>query len=204
MIIAIDDSGDPGLKLGKGSSDYFVIAAILFTDDLDAEEAALKIKRLRQKLGWKPRHEFKFRKTSPWVRQLFLNEIKSCNFEVSLVIIDKKDYEGEKLFKNDASKLYNAVILKSMKGFTVSLKQVHIIVDGESGSSYRRKVKTFFRKNLSKQAIRELSYRDSADDNLVQLADMVAGAAHRSTGQDKDLSDIKIVRKHIVRIETSI
>ncbi|MDO4987001.1 MAG: hypothetical protein Q4E46_01630 [Candidatus Saccharibacteria bacterium] len=46
MIVSVDDSGDPGLKLERGSSAYFVIAAILFKDDLDAEEAALKIKRL--------------------------------------------------------------------------------------------------------------------------------------------------------------
>lgn len=204
MIIAIDDSGDPGLKLGKGSSDYFVIAANLFEDDLDAEEVALKIKRLRQRLGWKLNHEFKFRKTSPEIRKLFLNEVKSGNFETSIVIIDKKDYENEKSFKNDASRLYNTVILKSIKGFSVKLKNTHILIDGESGSSYRRKAKTFFRKNLPKGAMRELSYRDSVDDNLVQLADMIVGAARRSVDRDKDLSYIKIVKKHIISTATSI
>ena len=40
-----DDSGDPGFKLGRGSTDYFAIATVFFDDDLDAEEMALKTKR---------------------------------------------------------------------------------------------------------------------------------------------------------------
>lgn len=204
MIIAVDDSGDPGLKLGKGSSNYFVIASILFRDDLDAEETALKIKRLRQKLGWQPKHEFKFRKTSPEIRKLFLTEIRNCPFVVSLVILDKKAYATNKDFRNDASKLYNATILKSFQTFTIELRQAHILIDGESGSTYRRNVKTFFRKNLPKGAMNQLTYRDSVNDNLVQLADMIAGAAHRSVERDKDSSYLKLIKKRIDCLETTI
>ena len=204
MIIAVDDAGDPGLKLKEGSSKFFIIAAVLFEDGLDAEETALKIKRLRQKLGWQQRHEFKFRKTSPEIRKLFLSEIKNCRFEVSLVILDKADVAEVKEFKNDASKLYNAVILKSLQAFDGKLKQIHILVDGESGSTYRRNVKTFFRKHLPKGTMRQLTYRNSAEDNLVQLADMIAGAARRSVERDKDASYLKVVKKRIVSLETAL
>ncbi|MBR2695666.1 DUF3800 domain-containing protein [Candidatus Saccharibacteria bacterium] len=204
MIIAVDDAGDPGLKLKEGSSKFFIIAAVLFEDDLDAEETALKIKRLRQKLGWQQRHEFKFRKTSPEIRKLFLSEIKNCKFEVSLVILNKADVAEVKEFKNDASKLYNAVILKSLQAFDGKLKQTHILVDGESGSTYRRNVKTFFRKHLPKGTMRQLTYRNSVEDNLVQLADMIAGAARRSVERDKDASYLKIVKKRIVSPETAL
>lgn len=204
MIIAIDDSGDPGLKINQGSSPYFVIAAILFEDDLDAEEAALKIKRLRQNLGWKPQHEFKFRKTSPAIRKQFLKEIQKCNFKVSIVILDKENVIGNKDFRKDASKLYNTTILKSLKGFRNTVKRAHVLVDGESGSSYRRNVKTFLRKNLAKDTMRQLTYRDSVNDNLVQLADMIAGSAHRSVSKDNDSSYIKLLKKHIVSLETDL
>lgn len=204
MIISVDDSGDPGLKLGKGSSNYFAIASILFKDDLDAEETALKIKRFRQKLGWQPKHEFKFRKTSPEIRRLFLTEIRNCPFDVSLVILDKKAYVTNKDFRNDASKLYNATILKSLQAFTIELGQAHILIDGESGSTYRRNVKTFFRKNLPREAVKQLTYRNSVDDNLVQLADMIVGAAHRSVERDKDSSYLKLIKRHIARLETAL
>lgn len=204
MIIAIDDAGDPGLKLKEGSSKYFIIAAVLFEDDLDAEETALKIKRFRQKLGWQQRHEFKFRKTSPEVRKRFLSEVRNCKFKISLVILDKDNVADVKEFKNDASKLYNAVILKTLQAFDVKLKQAHVLVDGESGSTYRRNVKTFFRKNLPGGAMRQLTYRNSVEDNLVQLADMIAGAARRSVERDKDASYLKLIKKRIAHVETSL
>lgn len=36
MLVFIDDSGDPGFKIEKGSSSVFVIALVIFDDDLEA------------------------------------------------------------------------------------------------------------------------------------------------------------------------
>lgn len=44
MLIFIDDSGDPGFKLHKGSSNIFIIALVIFDDDLEAEKTSLSIK----------------------------------------------------------------------------------------------------------------------------------------------------------------
>ena len=63
MLVFIDDAGDPGFKIEKGSSRFFVIACVIFVDNLDAEETALKIKRLRRTLKWADNHEFKFNET---------------------------------------------------------------------------------------------------------------------------------------------
>lgn len=204
MIISIDDSGDPGLKLEKGSSNYFVIAAVCFADDLDAEEAALKIKRLRRDLGWKPSHEFKFRKTSPAIRKQFLNTVKNCNFDISLVIQDKKSLVGNKDFEKHADQLYNTVVLKSIKALGDNISAAHIYIDGEKGKNYRRNVKTFFRKHTKKQLVKELTYRDSRDDNLIQLADMIVGSARRSVEKDKDTAYLRIIKKRIKAINYSI
>ncbi len=38
MLVFIDDSGDAGFKLGKGSSEFFVISAVIFDDNLEAEK----------------------------------------------------------------------------------------------------------------------------------------------------------------------
>ena len=32
MLVFVDESGDPGMKLGAGSSDLFVLTAVLFQD----------------------------------------------------------------------------------------------------------------------------------------------------------------------------
>lgn len=46
MIVFIDDSGDPGFKLDKGSSAFSVITLVIFDDALEAEKVALAIKEL--------------------------------------------------------------------------------------------------------------------------------------------------------------
>lgn len=39
MLVFIDDSGDPGFKLQKGSSLIFVISCIIFDEELEAEKS---------------------------------------------------------------------------------------------------------------------------------------------------------------------
>ena len=135
---------------------------------------------------------------------MFLSEIRNCKLEISLVVLNKNDIASNKEFKNDSSKLYNLVILKSIQPFRERLKSAYIHIDGESGIAYRRNVKTFFRKNLPKNAMKDLRHKDSGGDNLIQLADMIVGAARRSVERDKDSSYLKIINKRIVSFETSL
>jgi len=41
MIVFIDDSGDPGFKIMRGSSAVFVLAFVIFNDELEAEKTSL-------------------------------------------------------------------------------------------------------------------------------------------------------------------
>ena len=195
MIIAIDDSGDPGLKMDKGSSSYFVIAAVVFLTDHDAEATALKIERFRQTLKWKIHHEFKFRKTSPEIRKAFLSEINDCNFVLSVAVVDKTNTNVDIPSNKDASNLYNAVILRAISQVLDESTNARILIDGEGGSSYKRNVKAFFRQNLPKNAIKQIRYRDSKNDVLIQLADMIAGSVNRSLAGDKEY--MGIIKRHI-------
>jgi hypothetical protein len=109
MLVFIDDAGDAGFKLEKGSSKHFVIACVIFDDNLDAEETALKIKRLRRSLKWRDDHEFKFNKASKLVRLTFLSEVKSCNFRVRAIVADKEVIRSPELKANN-TKFYNYMI----------------------------------------------------------------------------------------------
>lgn len=54
QLVFIEDSGDPGIK--SRSSTHLIMAAVLFNDDLVAEEAALAMSKFRQQLGWTDDH----------------------------------------------------------------------------------------------------------------------------------------------------
>jgi len=196
-LIFIDDSGCTGFKFGRGSTDYFGITAVFFDDDLDAEEASLKIKRLRRSLGWHDLHEFKFRKTSKSIRKKFLETVSMLNYRIVITLIDKRKVSDKRLQKNPDEFYYN-VILRTLQGGG-GFEKANIIIDGEKGVDHRRKVKTFFRKNLPEFSINEMSFIDSKKDNLIQLADMIIGAAMHSIKDRDDAMDyISIVKKHII------
>jgi len=202
-LIFIDDSGCTGFKFGQGSTNYFGIAAVFFDDDLDAEEAALKIKRLRRSLCWHDLHEFKFRKTSGSIRKQFLETVRSLNYRVVIALIDKRNVNDIKLQENPSEFYYN-VILRTLQigdGFV----KANIIIDGKKGIDHRRKVKSFFRKNLPEFSVNKISFRDSQKDSLIQLADMIVGAAMHSLEKRDDSKDyISIIEKRIYKIFTEL
>ncbi|HKZ35403.1 MAG TPA: DUF3800 domain-containing protein, partial [Patescibacteria group bacterium] len=70
MLVFVDDSGDPGFNLEKGASKFFVIACIIFDDELQAEKTAVAIKELRRELKFPDEVEFKFNKSKQRVREL--------------------------------------------------------------------------------------------------------------------------------------
>ena len=96
MIVFIDDSGDPGFKIEKGSSTHFTIAMVCFDDDLEAEKTAVAIKELKRKLKLKDNEEFKFSKSCRDYRIEFLKIVNKFNFRIRCLVVDKtKVYSPE-------------------------------------------------------------------------------------------------------------
>ena len=203
QLVFIDDAGDPGFKIGRGSSNFFVISAVFFDDNLDAEETAHRIKRLRRALDWHDLHEFKFRKTSAVIRQKFFETVRFLDFRAVVAIIDK-NFVMDMDLRNNPSRFYHAVILQAIKAGG-SLQKSHVYIDGEKGNDYRRKVKNHFRQSLPMNTIQNLTFKDSKVDNLIQLADMIAGAALHSTEERDDAKVyIKLIKERISATITTI
>jgi hypothetical protein len=200
MLVFIDDSGDAGFKLESGSSSHFVIACVVFDDNLDAEETALKIKRLRRSLHWRDEHEFKFNKSSKGIRLAFLNEIKNCNFRVRAIVADKAGIRSPEL-KRNKNKFYNFMIKEVLSKSEGSVKEGRIRLDGHEDRAYKKAAVTYFRQQANPRGsvIKDMKFVNSKSDSLIQLADMVAGAILRSTQNSKTDKDdyLKTINKRI-------
>lgn len=200
QLVFIDDSGDPGFKIGKGSSRYFVIACVIFDDNLDAEETALVIKKFRRDLGWREDREFKFNKTKKSIVIELLKVISSKNFKVRAICIDKtKVYSSE--LKNKQDSFYNYAI-KEVLTKTKTLNAADVRLDGHSGRQYKKSASAYFRREINARSkkIAKVRFVDSRTNNLIQLADLVAGSILRSYQTDK--SDAAIYKRIIrARIE---
>ena len=200
MFVFIDDSGDAGFKLYKGSSKHFVIACVVFDDDLDAEETALKIKRLRRSLKWRDNHEFKFNKMNKEFRLSFLKEIQGCKFRVRAIVVDKAAIRSPEL-RTNKNKFYNYMIKEVLSKSVGSITNARIRLDGHEDRIYKKEAAAYFRKqvNLKGSIIKNMRFVNSKGDNLIQLADMVAGSILRTTQPDKTDSKLylDVIKKRV-------
>ena len=186
QIIYIDDGGDAGFKFKRGSSKYFSIACVVFDDWLDAEETALRVKRLRRTLSWPDNREFKFHNSSSKTRQAFLNTVNSCNFKVWAITVDKLRIQTEEAKKN-AGKFYNFIIKELLVHHMNNISNASMYIDGEAKKAYKQAAFTYIRQHVNKDAKRivNMVFADSVGNDLIQLADMVVGAVQRSKQTEK-------------------
>jgi len=86
MLVFLDDSGDLGFKVKKGSSPCFVIALVIFDDHLEGEACAVEIRKLRRELGLSEHFEVKFSKCCERFRMAFLTRIAPFKFRIRALV----------------------------------------------------------------------------------------------------------------------
>jgi len=77
MFIYFDESGDTGLKLGLGSSDYFTLTAVRFADTNAALLCEQMVLNVCEEMRLKDGFVFHFTDASHDVREYFLQRIRS-------------------------------------------------------------------------------------------------------------------------------
>lgn len=200
MLVFIDDSGDPGFKFNKGSSKVFVIACVIFDDELEAEKTAVAIKEFRRKIKFPDAMEFKFNKSSKKVRKGFLTEVSKYKFRIRAIVMQKEKIYGEELRRSKES-FYSYAIKMVLKYDNQTLKNAKIKLDGHGERIFRRKLTTYLRRELNirqEKVVSQLRFVDSKTNVLIQLADMIAGAIYRKHTSNKKDADIyySILKNH--------
>lgn len=197
MLVFLDESGDAGFKFDKGSSTHFVIALVIFDDSLDAEETALGIKRLRQRLGLHEKFEFKFNKTDEYRRLQFFEAVRDAKFRVRAMLVDKRNLYSDQL-KHDKNSFYNYFVAQVLMHNQGQITGAKLRVDGSGDRAFKNAFKTYLRQKLETGVIESAKSVDSKADSLIQLADMIAGAVYRAHHPDRpDTAFLERVRHKI-------
>lgn len=182
MLVLIDESGDPGFKIVRGSSSHFVVAMVVFDDNAEAERTSTAIANLRERLRVKP--EFKFAKSADVVRDAFFASICTFNFTVRALVVDKAAIYSERL-RETPDWFYNYFLRMMLAHDDGTLDGARVKIDGSGDREFRRSLTTYLRHQLQAGKIDSFRFADSSRDNLIQLADMVAGAILRSYRDDR-------------------
>lgn len=181
MLVFIDESGDPGFKVERGSSPIFVVAMVLFERPEDARATETVILDTMGRLRVRP--EFKFNKCSNPVRDGFFEAVRSCPFVVRAIVVRKEVIHSPHL-KTDKEDFYRFFVRQMMTHDGGLLEDAKVVIDGSGDRAFRQMLQTSLRRQVGK-CLKSVRFSNSRNDPLVQLADMCAGAVARSYRSDR-------------------
>ncbi|PKM05625.1 MAG: DUF3800 domain-containing protein [Gammaproteobacteria bacterium HGW-Gammaproteobacteria-4] len=170
MLVLIDESGDAGFKLVRGSSSHFVVAMVVFDDFGEAERASAAIAALRT-----TRHRF----------------------SVRALVVDKSVIYSDSL-RERKDLFYNYFVQMLLRHDHGALQGARIKIDGSGDRHFKNELNSYLRQQLHAGQVKSIRLTESHRDNLIQLADMVAGAILRSY-RDKERKDAKRWRQVLAR-----
>ena len=180
MLVFIDESGDPGFKLTKGSTSHFVLAMVIFRDYQEAERASAAIQAATE--SFRVKKEFKFNKCCRAARDGFFESVQSFQFTVRAIVVDKGRVYSPHL-RTAKEDFYRFFVRQMINNDGRALVGARVKIDGSGSREFRQELASYLRQNGRAGAIRDLKFVDSANNALIQLADMAAGAIARSYNQ---------------------
>lgn len=185
MLIFIDESGDSGLLIEKGSSRFFTVSLVIFEENEEAEACDTRIELLKRELNWNKSNresEFHFKSNSDDIRTTFLKAVAAYNFFYYGFIVNKdpKKLWGEG-FKNKSS-FYKYTCSLVFENAREKLSNATVIIDESGSLEFKNQLAKYLKRkmNNSDRLINKVKMQNSSKNNLLQLADYVAGCINRS------------------------
>ncbi len=183
MLVFIDESGDTGRKIDKGSSKFFVVSLVLFEDNDEALACDQRIELLKRELTKVTPFEFHFQDNSERIRQAFLKSVIPYSFTYFSVVIDK---DPRKLFgegfdvKESFYKYACSMVFTNAKPY---LDNATVILDKSGSPTFQKSLKKYLNTKTNSEGgrkiIKKLKQQNSHSNNLLQLADYVSGVINR-------------------------
>jgi len=182
LLVLIDESGDAGFKTHRASSPVFSLVMVIFRETKEAERASAAIKALQDEHCIFP--EFKFSGTQNRVKDAFFQAVTPFDFTVRAVVVQKDRIRSPHL-KTHTERFYSFFMRNMMSHDGGILKGARVKIDGSGSRKFKKEMVSYLRRHTADGALGRVTFERSHSDHLIQLADMVSGAVHRSYHPDK-------------------
>src|SRR5260221_288134 len=193
------------MRLGPGSSPFFVVTAAIFTDPAVAQKCDAHIDEIRKQLGLSPRKEFHFSSDNRQIRTRFLSEISQFDFQYSSVVLNKARVTGPGFnVKESLYKYTSRLVVGNMKD---CLKEATVVIDRCGDKEFRSELSRYLGRHANfdqgVRRIKKTKMEQSHTNNLLQLADMVCGAIARcySSGESGRSQYRHLIKHREMRVQ---
>lgn len=126
--------------------------------------------------------ELKFSKTRPENRFNFLSQVCSNDFFVRAIVVDKRVIRSEYLITQPRT-FYSYIINQVLTHASGTICDAKVKIDGSGSRKYKEAMQGYLRSQTGSsdfRVVRDVSFVNSKGNQLIQLADMIAGATRRS------------------------
>ena len=200
MLAFVDESGDTGRRITNNSSRYLVVAIAVFSSNDDAQACDDAIRQLRVDLNLRSTYEFHYAHNSTRVKEAFLNRVSPYQFDYCAFAINKDSRQMSNAGLEYGDSLYRFAILRTIELVAPYLDNAIVTIDNSGERRSKERLSSHLRQNLrSRGRIRnvgKIKMQDSATNNLLQLADYVAGIMNRSLqGRQREAN---YVRRYLI------
>lgn len=188
-----DETGDTGFAFERGSSRYFAIALVLTNHP---EHISQQVKRLRVTLRLSAQAEFKFHGISNNFRNQFLSMLQSLPVAACVILIDKTELAGDWQQVNN-SVFYARCLAELVTQIPKDYLDGTILTLDQFGPLKR--TRTAIRhelKGLGRRPFKRINMKRSQGNDLIQCADMVAGAVMRNW-QRQDNQFLRLIENKV-------
>jgi hypothetical protein len=187
FTFAGDEAGDASLNFGKGASRYLVLTLVA-TRDADALRSVLV--ELRKQENLSESFEFRFNDlASSKILDKAMNALRKADFMVWALVVDKttlpriaQDIYGAGLYFYFLVDLVNRIPLEYRHKGTLILDEIG------SANTALVKLKRTFKVYGIRHEFNRIFFRRSRSEDLIQIADLVAGAILRRDARKDNLA----------------
>jgi hypothetical protein len=193
-IAYIDESGDPGINFSGGSSKYLVYGIVLVKKK-NAAKARQIIDRARKKFNLPyPRvKELKFKKSRHNQREYILNQlIREPELKIGYLLYRKHAILTTTQLYKDENARYNfplKLIIQAINRELGNQRNLEIVIDGRDVVR-NKAVEDYLKSRRYLEDDRfyftSLTFGNSSDERMLQLADFVAGAIYQNYENKKE------------------
>lgn len=188
MLVFVDESGDAGMKLNEGSSEFFIVTAVMFEDHDEASRCDERIGQIRTERGLPSHFEFHFSKCRNDIRCDFLKKVATFDFFYIAVVLNKPKLYGPGFqFKESLVKYTSRLVFENAQPY---LSNAIVVIDGSGTKDFRNQLSMYLKRRIKddngSRLIKKVKTSRSDGNNLVQLADMVSGAVWRANAHQDD------------------